>query len=84
MEAAYSVGVSNRFASLMAEDDDPGDEVISPTALPEKVEKTTKKKDAKGSTGGKQQKEGNREKAGQPPRKPAQQDSTKREFWSRG
>ena len=72
MEAAYTVGVSNRFASLMAEEDDPGDQIISSPNLPEKTDKSVKKKDAKsGGAGGKPTKD-NREKAGQQPRKPAQ------------
>ena len=72
MESVYTVGVSNRFASLMAEDDDPGDQIISQTNVTEKIDKSAKKKDAKsGGGGGKQQKD-NREKAGQQPRKPAQ------------
>ena len=70
---AYSVGVSNRFASLMAEEDDPGDQIISPASVPEKSEKE-KRKDIKGGTG-KQQKD-NREKS-QQARKNIQ-DSTKR------
>ena len=81
MESSYTVGVSNRFASLMAEDDDPGDQVVTPTIVPEKADKTVKRKEVKSGVGGggKQQKDGNREKAGQPPRKPAQ-DSGKREI----
>ena len=73
MEVAYSVGVSNRFASLMADDDDPGDEVITPTNAPEKVERD-KKKDVKG---GKPKVKDNREKAQQ--MRKSVQDSTKRE-----
>lgn len=69
MEVAYSVGVSNRFASLMAEDDDPGDQIITPPNLPEKVEK----KDVKS---GKQKNKDSREKAQQT--RKSVQDSTKR------
>ena len=80
MESVYTVGVSNRFASLMAEEDDPGDQVITQTPVTEKIDKTAKRKDAKSGTGvgvgGKQGKD-NREKAGQQTRKPAQ-DSGKR------
>ena len=72
MEVAYSVGVSNRFASLMMDDDDPGDQLISPASAPEKVEKE-KKKDVKG---GKTKSKESREK-GQQTRKSVQ-DSTKR------
>ena len=74
MEVAYSVGVSNRFASLMTEEDDPGDQVISPASAPEKVDK--EKKDVKG--GGKPKNKESREK-GQQTRKSAQ-DSTKRKY----
>ena len=73
MEVAYSVGVSNRFASLMAEEDDPGDQIISQANVPEKVEKD-KKKDAKG---GKQKQKDNREKSQQA--RKSVQDSAKRE-----
>ena len=73
MEVAYSVGVSNRFASLMAEDDDPGDQIIRQANVPEKVEKD-KKKDAKG---GKQKQKDNREKSQQA--RKSVQDSAKRE-----
>ena len=85
MESAYTVGVSNRFASLMAEEDDPGDQVIN---VSEKIDNKTaanKRKDAKSGSGvGKQQKDNNREKTGQqqPQRKPAQ-DSGKRKIVSR-
>ena len=79
MEVAYSVGVSNRFASLMAEDDDPGDQVISPTGAPEKTEKD-KRKDVK-SGGGKQQKDNREKSQGQQTRKNVQE-STKREHWN--
>lgn len=72
MEVAYSVGVSNRFASLMADDDDPGDQIITPPNPPEKVEK----KDVKS---GKQKNKESREK-GQQTRKNVQ-DTTKREKW---
>lgn len=47
MEVAYSVGVSNRFASLMVEDDDSGDQLISPVSAPEKVEREKQRKDVK-------------------------------------
>ena len=88
MESVYTVGVSNRFASLMAEEDDPGDQVISQTNVSEKIDNKSavnKRKDAKsGGGGGKQQKDNNREKTGQQPpqRKPAQ-DSGKRKTVSR-
>lgn len=71
MEVAYSVGVSNRFASLMDEDDDPGDQLISAPGALEKVVKEKQRKEVKS---GKQK--DNREKE-QQTRKGAQ-DPTKR------
>ena len=71
MEIAYSVGVSNRFASLMADEDDPGDQTITPANAPEKIEKEKPRKDFKSA----KQKD-NREK-GQQTRKNVQ-DPTKR------
>ena len=48
MEVAYTVGVSNRFASLMTEDDDPGDQLISGPGAPEKdVKPERQRKDVK-------------------------------------
>ena len=49
MEVAYSVGVSNRFASLMADEDDPGDQVISLANVSKPEKEKDKKKDNKGS-----------------------------------
>lgn len=73
MEVAYTVGVSNRFASLMAEEDDPGDQLISSSNSPDKIDKTAaKRKDGKSGAGGKQLNKDNREKGGQQQRKPAQ------------
>ena len=75
MEVAYSVGVSNRFASLMADEDDPGDNIMAPVSPTEKVEKDKKKKDAKGS---KQKAKESKDK-GQQARK-STQDTAKREL----
>ena len=73
MEVAYSVGVSNRFASLMADEDDPGDQIISLANTSEKKPEKDKKKDSKGS---KQKVKDSKEK-GQQTRKNVQE-STKR------
>ena len=73
MEVDYSIGVSNRFAFLMAEEDDPGDLIMAPTSPSEKVDKDKKKKDAKGNKKTKETRD-----KGQQVRKSVQ-DTTKRE-----
>ena len=46
MEAKYSVGVTNRYALFLGEEDDPGDNILPSSNRPEKPEsKDSKKKE---------------------------------------
>ena len=65
MEAKYSVGVTNRYALFLGEEDDPGDTILPPSIRPEKSEgKETKKKEKVVKVKGKEFKDRGQQQAG--------------------
>lgn len=43
MEQVYSVGVTNRYALFLDDEDDPGDVVLAPSVKPDRSDKDKKK-----------------------------------------